>query len=385
MNPHVLTTDLLPMKFHKNNSKLSVLLALFLFIPILTAAQDWQLVWSDEFDADSLDMSKWEYMYGTGSQYGIPGWGNSELQYYTDREENIYIEDGKLHIRALQESFATRNYTSARIRTINKADFLYGKYEIRAKMPKGQGLWPALWMLPTDNVYGGWPRSGEIDIVEVIGSEPHVAHGTIHYGTSAGAGHSLTGGRYTLRNDSTFNDAFHTYKLIWMPDRIEWYVDDNWYHFATPAHVAPYHWPFDQKFHFLFNVAVGGNWPGNPDGTTEFPQEMIVDWIRVYQDAELTSADDDIIEGPVTFELHQNHPNPFNPTTNISFDLPESGHVSLRVYDLLGRQVAVLANGDFQAGSHTLPFDARDLSSGTYLYRLVTDSFQKSRTMQLIK
>ena len=112
---------------------------------------------------------------------------------------------------------------------------------------------------------------------------------------------------------------------------------------------------------------------------------MIVDWIRVYQDAELTSADDDIIEGPVTFELHQNHPNPFNPTTNISFDLPESGHVSLRVYDLLGRQVAVLANGDFQAGSHTLPFDARDLSSGTYLYRLVTDSFQKSRTMQLIK
>ncbi len=374
------------MKLKDTGSLLTCLIAALLLIPITAVSQDWQLVWSDEFEADTLDTSIWEYMYGTGSQYGLPaGWGNSELQYYTDREENIFIQDGKLHVRALEESYRTRNYTSARIRTINNADFLYGKIEIRAKMPKGQGLWPALWMLPTDNVYGGWPRSGEIDIVEIIGHEPHVAHGTVHYGSAPGAGHALTGGRYTLRNDSTFNDSFHVFTIIWEPERIQWFVDGNLYHFVWPSHLAPYHWPFDMRFHFLFNVAVGGNWPGNPDDTTEFPQEMVVDWIRVYQDAELTSADDDLHDGPKAFELHQNHPNPFNPTTNISFDLPESGHVSIRVYDVLGRQVANVANRNFQAGSHTLTFDAGDLGSGTYIYRLVTDTYQQSRTMQLVK
>lgn len=371
------------MKSNNVLSKLTGLLIVFLLFPVFIMAQDWQLHWSEEFEAETLDTLIWEYMHGTGSLYGIPGWGNSEQQYYTDREENLYIEDNKLHIRALNESYRTRQYTSARIRSIHNVDLLYGKIEVRAKMPEGQGLWPAVWMLPTDMVYGGWPRSGEIDIVELLGHEPHVAHGTVHYG-GAWPDNQQKSGRYTL-SEGTFSEDYNIFTIEWMPERINWYVNGNFYYFVTPAHLSPYHWPFDQKFHFLLNVAVGGNWPGNPDGTTEFPQEMVIDWIRVYKDAELTSAEDELHEGPVAFELHQNHPNPFNPTTNISFDLPESGHVSIRVYDLLGRQVAVLANGDFQAGSHTLPFDARDLSSGTYLYRLVTDSYQKSRTMQLIK
>jgi len=361
-----------------------VIVALLLLIPFSLTAQDWQLVWSEEFETDTLDMAKWEYQTGTGSLYGLPGWGNNELQSYTDREENIYIEDGKLHIRALNESYGTRNYTSARIRTKGKADFLYGKFEIRAKLPEGQGLWPAIWMLPTENVYGGWPQSGEIDIMELVGHEPDVVHGTIHYGPPSPDNRS-SGHYYTL-DEGKFSDDFHVFTIVWTPTRITWYMDDNFYAFVTPNNVSPYVWPFDEKFHLLLNVAVGGTWPGSPDGTTEFPQEMVVDWIRVYQDAELTSsAPDDLQDVPSRFALHQNHPNPFNPTTNISFDLPEAGHVTIRVYDMLGRQVAVPANGDFQAGSHTISFNASTLSSGTYIYRMVTDSYQHSRTMQLIK
>ena len=372
------------MRYKVTSYFLWVTIALLLLIPASLTAQDWQLVWSDEFATETLDTTKWEYMYGTGAEFGLQGWGNNELQYYTDREENIFLENGKLHIRALNESYRTRNYTSARIRTKGKADFRYGKFEIRAKLPEGQGLWPAIWMLPTENVYGGWPQSGEIDIMELVGHEPNVVHGTIHYGPSWPDNRSR-GWYYTL-DEGNFSDDFHVFTIVWTPTRITWYMDDNFFFFVTPGNVSPYIWPFDEKFHFLLNVAVGGTWPGNPDGTTEFPQEMVVDWIRVYQDAELTSIKpDDLQDVPSLFALHQNHPNPFNPATNISFDLPEAGHVTIRVYDILGRQVAVLANRDFQAGSHTVPFDARDLSSGTYIYRLVTDSYQQSRTMQLVK
>ncbi|MFO8029026.1 MAG: family 16 glycosylhydrolase [Cyclonatronaceae bacterium] len=372
------------MSFKKTLYTRLVIAALSLLIPVSLTAQDWQLVWSDEFDTQTLDTTKWEYMIGTGSQYGLVGWGNNELQYYTDREENIFIEDDKLHIRALNESYRTRNYTSARIRSIDNADFRYGKFEIRARLPEGQGLWPAIWMLPTDNIYGGWPQSGEIDIMELVGHEPDVVHGTVHYG-APWPDNKEKGGHYTL-SEGNFSDDFHVFTIEWIPERITWYVDDNFYYFVTPAHLSPEHWPFDQKFHFLLNVAVGGTWPGSPDATTEFPQEMIVDWIRVYQDAELTSSEfDDPQNVPSRFTLHQNHPNPFNPTTNISFDLPEAGHITIGVYDMLGRQVAVPANGDFQAGSHTISFDASNLSSGTYIYRMVTDSYQDSRTMQLIK
>ncbi len=357
---------------------------ILLLIPSLAAAQDWQLVWSDEFDADSLDQSNWEYMYGTGSQYGIPGWGNSELQYYTDRKENIYIEDNKLHIRAKEESFATRSYTSARIRSKNKADFLYGKIEARAKLPKGRGLWPAIWMMPTDSEYGGWPRSGEIDIMEMKGDQPDLVYGTVHYGSGPGAGHALTEGRYTLP-DGTFHDDFHTFTIIWEPDRIEWYVNDNWYHFVTPAHLNPHPWVFDKKFHLLLNVAVGGNFLDNPDETTEFPQEMIIDYIRVYQDAELTSSENIENELPSSFELHQNHPNPFNPETTVSFTLPEDSDVTLKVYNSLGQEVAVLANEQKSAGVHSFTFDASGLSSGTYIYRLRAGDYVTSRQMMLVK
>ncbi|MBP3191083.1 family 16 glycosylhydrolase [Natronogracilivirga saccharolytica] len=367
-----------------SSSPLLVIVALFFLTPLSSLAQDWQLVWTDEFETQDLDTTKWEYMYGTGSMYGLNRWGNYEEQYYTDREENIFVEDGNLHIVAREENRGGMNYTSARIRSKGKADFRYGKFEIRAKLPEGQGLWPAIWMLPTEEVYGEWPQSGEIDIMELIGHEPDVVHGTVHYGPPWPDNQSR--GHYYTLSEGKFSDDFHVFTIEWMPDRITWYVDDNFFTFVTPSNLEPHNWPFDEKFHLLLNVAVGGIWPGSPDGTTEFPQEMIVDWIRVYQDAELTSSEaDDLQDIPSRFALHQNHPNPFNPTTNISFDLPEAEHVNIRVYDMLGRQVAVAANDNFQAGNHTISFDASSLSSGTYIYRIVTDSYQQSRTMQLIK
>jgi len=343
----------------------------FLFVLSDTShAQTWELVWEEQFESDSLDMDKWSFQIGTGASEGLTSWGNNELQYYTDREENLFLEDGKLHIRALEERFVNRDYTSARIRTKDKADFRYGKFEIRAKNPTGQGLWPAIWMMPTESVYGGWPRSGEIDIMELVGHEPDVVHGTVHYGP-AWPNNREHGGSIQL-DEGTFNDDFHTFTIIWEPERIRWFVDDQLYFLTTPSHLAPENWPFDQDFHFILNVAVGGNWPGNPDASTEFPQEMVVDYIRVYEDSELvTSAEP--IESPAAFKLHQNYPNPFNPTTQISFDLAEP------------RQITVAANDHFQAGTHSVSFDASNLSSGTYMYRLVTDSFQQTRSMMLIK
>ncbi|MFW5995419.1 MAG: glycoside hydrolase family 16 protein, partial [Spirochaetia bacterium] len=249
------------------------------------ARSDFELVWSDEFEGDELDTSKWSYMHGTGEQFGLEGWGNNELQYYTDREENIYIEDDKLHIRARDEDHEGMEYTSARIRSIDKGDWRYGRFEIRARLPEGQGIWPAVWMLPSDDVYGGWAASGEIDILELVGQEPDVVHGTLHYGgewpdnTSSGSSFELDSG--------TFSDDFHVFALEWEEGEMRWYVDGEYYQTQTQWHTDGYAFPapFDQPFHLLLNVAVGGDWPGNPDDTTDFPQEMVVDYVRVYQKA----------------------------------------------------------------------------------------------------
>ena len=348
-------------------------------------AQSWQLVWSDEFDGDELDESKWSYQYGTGSDEGLVGWGNNELQYYTDREENVFVKDGKLHIVAKAEIFGGSDFTSARIRTIHKGDWRYGKFEIRAKMPIGQGIWPAIWMMPTDNVYGGWAASGEIDIMEYLGHEPHRVHGTLHYGDSW-PNNVHTGTHYDLPS-GTFHEDFHTFTLEWEHGEMRWYVNGEHYQTQNDWYTRgqPFPAPFDQRFHMILNVAVGGNWPGPPNHTTRFPQEMVIDYVRVYEYSETTSSDDEQQEVPGAFELHQNHPNPFNPATNITFEIPTSQHVKLAVYDIMGRQVDVVADRNFEAGAHTVRFDASGLVSGTYIYRISTDSFQKSRTMIFLK
>lgn len=239
------------------------------------------LVWQDEFSGTRIDTDKWVHQNGTGAEYGLDAWGNNELQYYTDRPINSRVEDGHLIIEAHQEELLGQSYTSSRLYTKEQADWTYGRFEVRAQLPKTQGLWPAIWMLPTHNAYGGWPASGEIDIMELVGHTPEFVYGTAHFGNTYDDRNYITG--ETRRDSGDFSDGFHVYSVEWVPDTLRWYVDGELYHRVVRADVAPYRWPFDQPFHMLLNVAVGGNWPGNPDATTRLPQRMIVDYVRVYQ------------------------------------------------------------------------------------------------------
>lgn len=229
----------------------------------------WKLVWHDEFAGTAVDTSKWSY------EVNGDGGGNNELQYYTARAQNSFVTNGVLVIQALQESYLGKSYTSARMRTAHRGDWRYGRFDIKAMLPSGKGLWPAIWMLPTDWVYGGWPASGEMDIMELLGDNPRKVYGTIHFGSSVQT-HQSTGSSYTLPSPQRFDTSFHIFSMEWDSAGMRWSVDGARY--FTAAHGGP----FDQRFHLLLNVAVGGNWPGNPDGTTSFPQTMQVDYVRVY-------------------------------------------------------------------------------------------------------
>ena len=315
--------------------------------------KEWRLVWSDEFDGHAIDPAKWSF------EQNCWGGGNDELQCYTNRDDNAYIEDGRLIIKAQREDFTgpadtedsdaydpdntrTQPYTSARLRTINKGDWRYGRFEIRAKLPQGQGTWPAVWMLPTDWVYGGWAASGEIDIMEAVnigtqsdapdaeaGTPEHRVHGTLHYGR-AWPNNVYSGTSYDFGPNESPADGFHHYAIEWQEGEIRWYVDgqhyathtmDGWYtqyiddesgEMVTGENAAP----FNQDFHLIMNLAVGGNWAGavNDGGVDEsvFPQTLEIDYVRVYQcdvDAvtgagcETRSEDATLIEGNTPPEI----------------------------------------------------------------------------------
>lgn len=260
-----------------------VLLALVLSTPMLCHA-DWQLVWSDEFnqpDGSAPDPTKWGYDIGNG------GWGNAELEYYTSRTNNARIAGGQLVIEADQESYGGSSYTSARLLTKGKWSWAYGRVEARIKIPRGQGIWPAFWMLGTNIDSVGWPTCGEIDIMENIGktSDQGTAHGTIHGPQSGGDynGGAGVGGTFTLPAGAALADDFHIFAVEWTTNQIQWFVDTNLYFTATPARLpGGATWVFTHPQFLLLNVAVGGYWPRYPDGTTVFPQQMLVDYVRVY-------------------------------------------------------------------------------------------------------
>ncbi len=240
-----------------------------------------QLVWADEFDGSELDLSKWSFQIGDGCP-SLCGWGNNELQWYST--DNHEVANGFLTITAREESRSGRSYTSTRIRTINKGEWTFGRFEMRAKLPIGQGIWPAFWMLPTDNsIYGTWAASGEIDIMEMVGHQPATTHGTIHFGAEWPNNRFTTNS--TSLNSGTFNDDFHIFALEWESDAIRWYLDNELYATLTSWSTTSgaYPAPFNIDFHLLLNLAVGGDWPGTPDSTTVFPQEYVIDYIRVYQ------------------------------------------------------------------------------------------------------
>ena len=253
-------------------------------VDTIATPEGYQLVWHDEFNGTELDRNKWEY------EVNAQGGGNNELQYYTDRPQNSFVKDGVLTIQALKETYTgaegTREYTSARLKTINRGDWKYGWFELRARLPYGKGLWPALWMMPTDQVYGGWAASGEIDIVELLGHEPNKIYGTLHYGGSY-PNNVHTGSSYTLTNGN-FATSYHIFTLIWEANAMRWLVDGHLYQTQTQWYTSgqAFPAPFDQRFYLILNVAVGGNWPGNPDNTTSFPQRLDVDYVRVFQKPE---------------------------------------------------------------------------------------------------
>jgi beta-glucanase (GH16 family) len=252
-----------------------------------TTAPEWTLAWSDEFDGPAgapVDGAKWV------GETGGEGWGNQELQHYTTRAENVSLDGGgRLVITARAEPpdypyrcwYGTCRYTSARLKTKGRFEPTYGRVEARIRIPRGQGIWPAFWMLGANIDQVGWPRCGEIDVMENIGREPAIVHGTLH-GPGYSGGSSI-GGTYTLASGS-FSDDYHVFAVEWRPGEVRWLVDESEYRRTTPADLpVGTTWVFDHPFFLLLNVAVGGAWPGDPDASTVLPQQMLVDYVRVYR------------------------------------------------------------------------------------------------------
>lgn len=246
---------------------------------------EYQLVWEENFDGDTLDTDNWNHeIHG-------PGWVNNELQSYVVSDETVYVEDGELVIQPIriEGEDGSVTYESGRINTMRHQQFTYGRVEARIQVPEGQGFLPAFWMMPAaDMPYGGWPRSGEIDIMEVVGHETNVTHGTIHYGNP----HNQNQVTYTLPEGEDFASSYHVFAVEWEPGRITWFVDDieigstsDWFSATEGLEPRTYPAPFNKDFYIILNVAVGGNWPGDPDETTPFDErsQMRVDYVRVYQ------------------------------------------------------------------------------------------------------
>lgn len=278
----------------------------------------YKLVWADEFEySGTPNIQKWGY------DIGGHGWGNNELQYYTSRPENVRVENGNLIIEARKEVYQNKQYTSTRLVSKNKGDWKYGRIEVRAKLPYGRGTWPAIWMLPTDWVYGGWPSSGEIDIMEHVGYDQGRVHGTVHteaYNHSKGTqkGNSL------YYND--VSQVFHVYSIEWFEDRIDFFIDDKKYFTFTNENKTYKEWPFDQRFHLILNIAVGGNWGGaqgvDPD---VYPQKLLIDYVRVYEISDKLE-----IDGPaVVTPLQENLTFSVNHFENVSYqwNLPAGAHL----------------------------------------------------------
>jgi beta-glucanase (GH16 family) len=252
------------------------------------AQTTWTLVWSDEFNGaagSTVDSTKWVFETGNGSN----GWGNHELEYYTSSTKNAALDGaGNLVITAVKETLAPKyrcwngqcQYTSARLKTQGKFEQAYGRFEARIRIPYGQGMWPAFWMLGNNIQKAGWPTCGEIDIMENIGREPSIVHGTMHGPGYSGA--NGIGAPHTLPSGN-FSDDFHVFAVEWEPNVIRWYVDGTLYQTRTPSDLpAGTQWVFDHPFFIILNEAVGGYWPGDPDTTTVFPQKMTIDYVRVY-------------------------------------------------------------------------------------------------------
>ncbi len=352
--------------------KLRCILYISFIYTITNFGQSWNLIWSDEFEGPSINTSNWVFEIGNNN-----GWGNNELEYYTSRPENAKIENGQLVITARQESYGGKSYTSARMKTQGKRSFKYGKIEAYIKIPMGQGSWPAFWMLGDNISFIGWPKCGEIDIMEHVNNASSV-NGTIHWANAAGA--HVSEGKTTTFDVS----QYHLYTIEWNSAQIKWFIDYKPYFTFSISNSVNSTEEFHLPHFILLNLAIGGNWPGNPNGTMQFPISMNVDYVRVYEfvtDVEKTE------EIPSEVKLLQNYPNPFNPETKIGYQLAKSGHVSLEIYDTIGNKVKTLVDEYKNAGNYNSQLSTLNsqLSSGVYLAVLKTGGFVKTQKLVLMK
>ncbi len=339
----------------------SSLISIVFSICQIASAQNYQLVWSDEFNGSQVSTSTWDIRNDGNVQ-------NNELEYYTSRPSNLTVSNGTLVITALREEYGGRHYTSARLST--KLSWQYGRIEARMKLPYGQGLWPAFWMLGANINSIGWPACGEIDIMEMIGgasrSNPPggdgYLFGTAHWANNGS--HAQYGLNYRLTSGG-FSDNYHLFSVTWTPSKITWYVDGIQYCSldTNPAGLSAFRAPF----FILLNLAVGGSWPGSPDAFTVFPQTLEVDYVRVYQDVATGVAM--APSGPKVFVLFPNYPNPFNLSTVLRFGVPFRSRVKLDIFDVLGQRIAEISNEETEAGYYEKAWNG-DAPSGIYFCRL---------------
>ena len=347
-------------------------LMLILFYCVQAKAQYTNLVWSDEFNDPTINKTNWVFETGNNN-----GWGNSELEYYTNRPANASISNGNLQIIAIKESYLGKSYTSARMKTQGLRNFTYGKIEARIKAPVGQGIWPAFWTLGKNinDPLWNWPKCGEMDILEHIDNSK-VLNGTLHWDNN---GH-LSNGK-TILCDVT---KFHVYGLEWDANSIKLFLDGTQYLEQNIANNFSSTDEFHLPFFILLNLAVGGTWPGSPDATTIFPDTLFVDYVRVYQ---LATDIGSIDNNPNTdrLSMSQNYPNPFNSSTSISYNLPSRSLISLAVLNANGQEVATIESKELPAGDYTREWNASAFPAGIYYYRLQAGKFTETRKLILIK
>jgi beta-glucanase (GH16 family) len=317
-------------------------------VPLIAHGQCWQRVWHDEFNGDSIATNKWTFETGGG------GWGNQELETYT--AQNAQVSGGRLLISALKDS---SGFTSARMKTAGHAFWKYGRFEALMKLPSAPGMWPAFWMMPEDSVYGGWPRSGEIDIVEVVGQYPNRSYATVHTVDAKGAHVSF--GDSTDLSSGVFAAGFHVFSLEWDAGSMRFALDGTVY--ATRLRPLPggATWPFDQPFYFILNLAVGGNWPGPPTAATVFPQVMEVDWVRVSQKLEDIAMTGHNLVVPGARKKR--------------YELPQ---IHGAAYDWTLPDGAAITSG---GGSHAIHVDWGTASSGDVAVTITTDCGAATKTM----
>jgi beta-glucanase (GH16 family) len=336
------------------------------FFPDASYAQSlagWKLVWSDEFN-DSLDKSKW----GLELQEGDHG-----STTYTNRPQNLFVANGCLALQAQKENYGGQPYTSTQVSTRNKASWRYCRIDVRAKLPAGKGMWPAIWMMPFQPAYGGWPSSGEIDIMENLGANTRLDYTTIHFGS----GNQSLQKTYTAPATATLSDSFHVYTMVWDSGSFTFYLDSNNYGTInqwSPNNVA-YPKPFDKPFFLMFDLVVGGNWGGLPDNNTVFPQSMLVDWVRVYQRSSGANA-------LRSLKQHkENDPLLTVAGSVLNYGLTSAATVRLGIYDALGRRILLIVNSNQEAGRYRFDLAAYHVTIGVYLCVFESDA---GKTIQKI-